>query len=128
MEIRYRARMIRLKTSAAIASVALALCLASLGAQPSSSLPLVDVFINGQDGYPAFRIPSLIATRRGSLLAFAEGRASLRDHAENDIVQKRSVDGGKTWGNLQLLHEDGTKSLGNPTTVVVRETGRVLMM
>ena len=88
----------------------------------------VDVFVNGQDGYPAFRIPALITTRRGSLLAFAEGRASLRDHAENDIVMKRSTDGGKTWGALQLIHEDSANSLGNPTAVVVRETGRVLLM
>ena len=88
----------------------------------------VDVFVNGQDGYPAFRIPALLTTKRGSLLAFAEGRANLGDHAENDIVLKRSTDGGKTWGALQLIHEDGTNSLGNPTAVVVRETGRVLLM
>jgi sialidase-1 len=90
--------------------------------------PLVNVFINEQEGYPAYRIPALITTQRGTLLAFAEGRASLRDHAQNDIVLKRSLDGGETWGPLQLIHEDGTNSLGNPTAVVVRETGRVLLM
>jgi sialidase-1 len=94
----------------------------------AGQLPLVDVFINGQDGYPAFRIPSLIVTKRGLVLAFAEGRASLRDHAENDIVLKRSADEGKTWGPLQFVHEDGANSLGNPTAVVIRETGRVLLM
>ena len=99
-----------------------------LGAQPASLLPLVDVFVNGQEGYPAFRIPALLATQRGTLLAFAEGRATLHDHAQNDIVLKRSADGGKTWGPLQLIHEDGANSLGNPTAVVVRETGRVLLM
>jgi sialidase-1 len=90
--------------------------------------PLVDVFVGGQDGYPAYRIPALVTTRGGSLLAFAEGRASLRDHAENDIVLKRSTDGGKTWGRLQLIAEDGTNALNNPTAVVVRETGRVILM
>jgi sialidase-1 len=93
-----------------------------------SGLQIVDVFINGQEGYPAFRIPALITTKRGTLLAFAEGRGSLRDHAENDIVLKRSTDSGKTWGPLQLVHEDGTNSLGNPTVVIVRETGRALLM
>ena len=63
----------------------------SFAAPSVPMLPLVDVFINGQDGYAAFRIPSLITTKRGTLLAFAEGRASLRDHAENDIVHKRSA-------------------------------------
>ena len=92
------------------------------------ALEIVDVFFNGQDGYPAFRIPALITTKRGTLLAFAEGRASLHDHAENDIVLKRSTDGGKTWGPLQLVHEDGINALGNPTVVVARETGRALLM
>jgi sialidase-1 len=88
----------------------------------------VDVFTNGKEGYPAYRIPSLLTTKGGTLLAFAEGRMSLRDHAENDIVLKRSTNGGLTWGALQLVAEDGTNALGNPTAVVVRDTGRVLLM
>jgi sialidase-1 len=90
--------------------------------------PLVDVFVGGKDDYPAYRIPALIATQRGSLLAFAEGRASLRDHAENDIVMKRSTSLGNTWSALQIIDEDGSNALNNPTAVVVRETGRVLLM
>jgi sialidase-1 len=97
-------------------------------ADASSAPSLIDVFVGGQDGYPAYRIPALITTQRGSLLAFAEGRASLRDHAENDIVLKRSADGGKTWGRLQVVDEESTNALNNPTAVVVRETGRVLLM
>jgi sialidase-1 len=93
-----------------------------------TGLSFVTVFTNGQEGYPAYRIPSLLTTKRGVLLAFAEGRMSLRDHAENDIVLKRSTDNGQTWGALQLVAEDGTNALGNPTAVVVRETGRVLLM
>ncbi len=88
----------------------------------------VDVFAGGKDGFPAYRIPSLIATKGGVLLAFAEARASVRDHAENDIVLKRSTDGGNTWGALQVVAADGTNALGNPTAVVVRETGRMLLM
>jgi sialidase-1 len=97
------------------------------GAEPVSPA-LVDVFANGQDGYPAYRIPALITTKRGTLLAFAEGRASLRDHAENDIVLKRSTDNGRTWGPLRLVDEDATNALNNPTAVVVRGTGRVILM
>ena len=89
---------------------------------------LVTVFTNGQEGYPAYRIPSLIRTKGGTLLAFAEGRMSLRDHAENDIVLKRSTNGGLTWSALQLVAGDGTNALSNPTAVVVRDTGRVLLM
>jgi len=99
----------------------------AFAAEPAG-LALVDVFVGGQDGYPAYRIPAIITGKRGTLLAFAEARASLRDHAENDIVLKRSTDGGQTWGPLQLIDEDGTNALNNPTAVVLRETGRVLLM
>jgi sialidase-1 len=113
------------------ALLALALLIGPLSgcvADAASSLSLIDVFVGGDEGYPAYRIPALISTKRGSLLAFAEGRASLRDHAENDIVMKRSTDGGKTWGPLKLIDEDGTNALNNPTAVLVRETGRVILM
>ena len=103
----------------------LAVCVSSgFAAEPE----FINVFVNGQEGYPAYRIPSLVVTKGGKLLAFAEARASLRDHAENDIVLKRSSDGGRTWGALQPVAEDGTNALGNPTAVVLRETGRVLLM
>lgn len=88
----------------------------------------VDVFVGGKEGYPAYRIPALITTKKGTLVAFAEGRASLRDHAENDIVMKRSTDGGRSWNSLQVLDEAGTNALNNPTAVVVGETGRVILM
>lgn len=94
----------------------------------AASIEFITVFTNGKEGYPAYRIPSLITTKSGALLAFAEGRATLRDHAENDIVLKRSLDAGRTWLPLQVVAEDGPNSLGNPTAVIVRETGRVLLM
>jgi len=102
--------------------------LCSRADESKTELQLTDVFVGGQDGYPAYRIPALIPTKRGSLLAFAEGRVNLRDHAENDIVMKRSTDGGATWGALQLIHDAGSNALNNPTAVVVRETGRVILM
>jgi sialidase-1 len=86
------------------------------------------VFISGQDGYAAYRIPALLITQKGALLAFAEGRAHRRDHAENDIVLKRSNDRGNTWGILQVVAEDGSNALNNPTVVQVRRNGRVLLM
>src|SRR3989442_5890333 len=100
----------------------------TLAAAPPGPPQLIDVFVGGQDGYPAYRIPALITTKRGSLLAFAEARASLRDHAENKIVMKQSTDGGNTWGTLQVIHDDESNALNNPTAVVVRETGRVILM
>lgn len=87
-----------------------------------------DVFVGGQGGYPAYRIPAIVATQRGTLLAFAEGRASLSDHAENDLVLRRSFDRGETWTPRAVVAEDSTNALNNPTAVVLRETGRILLM
>lgn len=98
------------------------------------AIPVFDVYVSGTEGYASFRIPSLIVTQNKTVLAFAEGRVKPSDHAENDIVLKRSIDGGRTWSKLQVVAEDGANSLNNPQAVVVRsnfrgrETGRVLLM
>ena len=86
-----------------------------------------DVFRSGQDGYASIRIPSVVVTKKGVVLAFAEGRKQATDQAENDIVMKRSTDGGATWGALVLIHDDGANSLNNPTALVA-ESGRVFLM
>ena len=87
-----------------------------------------DVFINGREGYPQYRIPALLSTRKGTLLAFCEGRASISDHAANDIVLKRSQDRGNTWLPLQVIAEDGDNCLSNPEVVQVDPTGRILVV
>ena len=87
-----------------------------------------DVFTSGAEGFPSIRIPSAVVTRKGSVLAFAEGRARGADQAENKIVAKRSTDGGRTWSPLTVLHDDGTNSLNNPTSVVDQQTGRVFLL
>lgn len=89
---------------------------------------LEDVFTGGLDGYPVYRIPAVITTLKGTILAFCEGRASLSDHAENDIVLKRSFDGGRTWSPLQVVWENGKHSLNNPTVVQDRVTGKILLL
>lgn len=87
---------------------------------------IVDVFVPAQDGYPAIRIPSIVTSQSGTLLAFAEGRQG-GDHSENDIILKRSLDNGTTWQPLQIVHEAGELSLNNPQAVVL-DSGRILLM
>ena len=56
------------------------------------------IFRSGEEGYSNYRIPSLITTKSGSLLAFCEARKDHRGDSGNiDLVVKRSTDGGKTW-------------------------------
>src|SRR3712207_781953 len=50
-----------------------------------------DVFVSGQDVYPTFRLPAMVVTPRGAVLALAEGRKGGRgDSGDIDLVLKRS--------------------------------------
>jgi len=74
-----------------------------------------------------YRIPSVVVSKKGTVLAFAERRVGLHDHAQNDIVLKRSLDGGRTWGPEIVVHQDGRNVLVNPCAVAL-DSGRVLLM
>ncbi|MCC6681682.1 MAG: exo-alpha-sialidase [Phycisphaeraceae bacterium] len=95
-----------------------------------NALSFTTVYLSNHEpnGHNTYRIPSIIGTHRGALLAFAEGRGSRSDASGNDLVMKRSTDGGRTWSAMRILEEDGDNVLGNPTPVVLRETGRVVFM
>jgi sialidase-1 len=99
-----------------------------LGARqaPPPAVPLIDVYQAGDAGYHTFRIPSLIAARNGTLLAFAEGRRQGGgDAGDIDLVLKRSRDSGRTWSSLQVVGDDGPNTVGNPCPVVDRATGTI---
>lgn len=65
------------------------------------SFCVVDVFAPGEGGIPQFRIPALVRTDRGTLVAFSEARTDpSTDCAFKWIVAKRSEDNGSTWGPL----------------------------
>ncbi len=104
-----------------------AVCLTCANRVPKPAVEHVTVFRSGPEGYPSIRIPSVVVTKSGAVLAFAEGRMKPSDHAENDIILKRSTDGGRTWGELQVIAEDGRNCLNNPQAVVL-PAGRVLLM
>jgi sialidase-1 len=111
--------------------VAIGLSAGVLGArQPSRPpAPFIDVYQAGDAGYHTFRIPSLIAARDGTLLAFAEGRRqSGGDAGDIDLVLKRSRDSGRTWSSLQVIGDDGPNTVGNPCPVVDRATGAIWLL
>lgn len=87
------------------------------------------IFAQNTDGHYAYRIPGMAVTNSGVLLAFAEGRiADIADTTPKNIVLKRSFDNGRTWGPMQtVVASVGGQSWGNPTPVVDRVTGRVLL-
>ncbi len=68
------------------------------------------VFVNGQNGYACYRIPAMVTTTKGTILAVADGRVSGCGDIPNplDLVQRRSFDNGRTWTPLQVIANYGT--------------------
>lgn len=88
-----------------------------------------ELFSKNTHGYHTFRIPSLIVSTKGTVLAFAEGRKeSSSDTGDIDLVMRRSEDGGKTWGPLRVIWDDGSHVCGNPTPVVDETTGTIWLL
>lgn len=98
-------------------------------ASAGSVAPPVEVFTSGTGGYHTFRIPALVRALDGTLLAFAEGRVNGRgDSGDIDLVLRRSRDGGRTWGPLEVVWSDGEHTCGNPCPVVDATDGRIHLL
>lgn len=88
-------------------------------------LEQTDVFVAGQDGVFEYRIPGIITSNQGTLIAFCDARMRKEGDPPNDIdlVMKRSVDGGKTWGPLRTLVDNGVGAAADSCGFVDRQTG-----
>jgi sialidase-1 len=113
-------------------------------AQPVSTFQRIDLFTAGTKGYELYRIPGLVVTPKGTVLAYAEGRKTGRgDWGAIDIMLRRSEDAGKTWNDQQVvarvsgplsknpvalaqnLGTEGAITYNNPVAIVDRRKGAV---
>ncbi len=94
-----------------------------------ASLTQLELFHAGEGGYHSYRIPALIATPKGTLLAFCEGRKSSgSDAGDIDVLLRRSFDRGATWSPVEKIADRGADTIGNPTAVVERKTGTIILL
>ncbi|WP_214073157.1 sialidase family protein [Mucilaginibacter sp. dw_454] len=100
-----------------------------VSAQPVQTSNLNYIYKPGDAGYSCFRIPAMIVTKKGTLLAFAEGRKNdCGDSGDIDLVLRRSNDGGKTWSAIQVVWSDSTNTCGNPVPVQDLSTGKIWLI
>jgi sialidase-1 len=98
--------------------------MAALGMRLS---PYVDLFREGDDGVHTYRIPALVETLKGTLLAVCDARhESARDMpARISLVLRRSRDQGNTWSGSVTLRKVAEGGVGDASLLVDRRTGRV---
>ncbi len=99
----------------------------SCGKEKTLDSPLT-IFESGTEGYACFRIPAIISSGK-TVLAFAEGRkGGCSDTGDIDLVLKRSSDGGKTWGPLQVVWDPGEDVAGNPAPVFDKSSNTIHLL
>lgn len=81
----------------------------------------------GIGGYETYRIPGIVISKRGTVIAYTSARRNLDlgDWSNIDIVLRRSTDGGRTWGSSRRIAGDSHGTTDNPVAIVDRQTGAI---
>lgn len=84
---------------------------------------LTIVFPHGMAGSKCYRIPAILHTSNGTLVAFSEARLDgCSDSGTHNLVSRRSTDGGQSWGELIVVTRGEHRpkhTLSNPNPVEV---------
>jgi sialidase-1 len=117
----------RLAAGLAPAAFAAAAALAPPAAAAAPAAPFfeqTDLFEVGQEGYLSYRIPCLVVTPKGTVIAINSARRAVSDWAKIDLMMRRSTDGGKTWRERTVIAgAPGKVTVDNPVMIVNRKTG-----
>jgi sialidase-1 len=75
-----------------------------------------------------FRIPAIVATGTGALVAFAERRdTDSSDDGDFNVVTARSTDRGCTWSAATVIGDDAANRVDNPVPILDATTGDLLL-
>ncbi|MSR60577.1 MAG: exo-alpha-sialidase [Planctomycetaceae bacterium] len=130
------------KTGAAMALALLLAASTNLRAEPFFIQQ--ELFISGHDDVNIYRIPSLIVSPKGTILAFCEARQG-DDGDPTELVLKRSLcdaqpsqsrnlngyprtfGNGVNWQRMQVVLAGNGEAIMQPCPVVDRTTGKILI-
>ena len=83
----------------------------------------IDVFTARSHGFYTYRIPTIVVTQKGTILAFSEARVGTpSDWAKMSIVMRRSLDKGKTWGPLIKVVSNEEETAHNMVAIVSNDS------
>lgn len=89
--------------------------LAAFANAADPALEVSDVFPPGMNGVTRYRIPGVVVSSKGTVLAYCEARRNdSSDWGEIEIHMRRSTDGGKTWLPSQHIAHHAERIEGNP--------------
>jgi sialidase-1 len=83
----------------------------------AADLEKIDLFHADSGGYKIYRIPGIVVTKSGTVLAYCEARKTASDWATIDILLRRSTDGGKTWSDPAKIADVPGPKERNPVAV-----------
>lgn len=92
----------------------------------------------GDDGVSAYRIPGLVTTKKGTLVAVYDIRRNSSVDLQEDIQVgvSRSIDGGRTWQPMQIAIDmrgygdlpDSENGVGDPAILVDEKSGDLIVI
>lgn len=97
------------RITVATASVLLAACTAAgVRAQP----PVLDsVFVSGSIGINTFRVPNIVTSANGTIIAIAQGKLNGHgDRGATSVLMRRSDTNGQTWQTPTVVLSDPSNS------------------
>ena len=92
----------------------------------------MDLYCPGDEGYGCYKIPTLLKTSKGTLLAMIEARKySCDDQGDVDLRLRRSVDEGQTWSPSVLMYSDSKTdwtTVGDGNWVEDTTAGKIFLL
>ncbi len=84
----------------------------------------------GENGYDTYRIPGILTTPGGTVVAYGVGRRRLQDGdwSDSDIVLRRSLDGGAHWDKSRRIAGESSGVTDNPVAIASRAKGVVYLL
>ncbi|HEC41724.1 MAG TPA: exo-alpha-sialidase [Bacteroides sp.] len=97
------------KKNSKIISVCILLLISSCTGTLQEDKTTKELFSAGLADVVEYRIPSLICTPSGTLIAMVDARVDRKGDIPNnvDLAIRRSEDGGETWGEVQIIVDYG---------------------